>query len=199
VRHALVAETIIIPEREGGVWPRLGSGLRAVASRGVRIGHLWCSNHSFAAAASVSRIQATTCHHPIQQIFYVVKAKKFTNDERASHRRPNRPLAQAIFRCCTRRQLGYRRRLRCRRSKAHLRSINNIFIETELCVKGIRSVLKQVVKEKEHQTNRLHIAAPTAKGKIGNISRKIDDIFDILNERIKRKNICNLWYLLWLL
>jgi hypothetical protein len=86
-----------------------------------------------------------------------------------------------------------------RDNQAHLRSINNIFIETELCVKGLRSVLKEVVKEKEHQTNRLHIAAPTAKGKIGNIARKIDDILDILNERIKRKNICNLWYLLWLL
>jgi hypothetical protein len=36
-----------------------------------------------------------------------------------------------------------------RDNQAHLRSINNIFIEAELCVKGLRSVLKDVAKEKE--------------------------------------------------
>jgi hypothetical protein len=74
-----------------------------------------------------------------------------------------------------------------RDNQAHLRSINNIFIETEFCVKGLRSVLKEVSKENEQKTNRLHIAAPTVKGKIGNISREIDDVLDILNQRIETK------------
>jgi hypothetical protein len=40
-----------------------------------------------------------------------------------------------------------------RDNQAHLRRINNIFIETELCVKGLRSVLKEVASDKEHKTN----------------------------------------------
>lgn len=47
--------------------------------------------------------------------------------------------------------------------------------------------MKEVARDKEHTTDRLHIAAPTAKGKIGNISRKIDDVLDILNQRIETK------------
>ena len=37
------------------------------------------------------------------------------------------------------------------------------------------------------RTNRLHVAAPTAKGKVGNISRKIDNVLDVLNQRIETK------------
>jgi hypothetical protein len=74
-----------------------------------------------------------------------------------------------------------------RDNQAHLRSINNIFIEAELCVQGLKSVLEETVKEKAHKTNRIYIAAPTAKGKIGNISRKIDVILDLLEERIANK------------
>jgi hypothetical protein len=74
-----------------------------------------------------------------------------------------------------------------RDNQDHLSSINNIFIETELCIKGLRSVLKEVISDRNRKVDRVCISAPTVKGKIGNISRKIEVVIDILNQRIATK------------
>ncbi|MEP9379713.1 hypothetical protein ABLE91_23585 [Aquabacter sp. CN5-332] len=72
-------------------------------------------------------------------------------------------------------------------NKAQLKKINNIFIETELSIKGLKMVLEDVERAKRDNKDRFHISAPTAKGKIGNISRSVNDVLRIINERIGNK------------
>jgi hypothetical protein len=74
-----------------------------------------------------------------------------------------------------------------RDNQKHLRSINNIFIETEFSVRGLRLVVRELQDQKEEDRERIHISAPTAKGKIGNITRKKGDLIDLLRQRIKTK------------
>jgi len=69
----------------------------------------------------------------------------------------------------------------------HLRRINNIFIESELAVKGLRFVLEDVLRRKRNNEQRVSIVAPNSKGKNTEIHRKIDDVAALIKERIETK------------
>lgn len=69
----------------------------------------------------------------------------------------------------------------------HVRRINDIFIEAQLSVQGLGTVLDSVAAMQERGQKRFKIDAPSTKGRERNISRDLDLIREIISERIASK------------
>lgn len=69
----------------------------------------------------------------------------------------------------------------------HVRRINDIYIEAQLSVRGLREVLQSVDKMQDKGQKRFGISAPSIKGKERNIYRDFSLVRELINDRIGSK------------
>src|SRR5262245_13624564 len=72
-------------------------------------------------------------------------------------------------------------------NQQRLKRINNIFIEAELAVTGLRSVLRDMQTRSVGKNKRLEISVPSSRGKDKSILRKREDVCQLIEERIASK------------
>ncbi|WP_338721400.1 hypothetical protein [Devosia sp. XK-2] len=65
-----------------------------------------------------------------------------------------------------------------------VRKINDLYIEAVMSVRGLSELRKEVSKTK---SERVHLTAPTSKGKTARISRRREDLLLLMDERIRRR------------
>jgi len=74
-----------------------------------------------------------------------------------------------------------------RDNQRQLTRINNIFVETELAVRGLKLIRTDIIKSKSQNVEQVSVSGTNSKGKPVQISRKIDVVKNLLDDRITSK------------